>query len=87
MRAWLSLLLLLSSALRCHAALERPELINLAASVLRIEAPRASGYSIGSGVAVGDNQVITNCHVTRDAKSIYVLRGMAAQRRRQEQQQ
>jgi serine protease Do len=78
MRRLLSLLMfavLMSSALPSQAALERAELINLAASVLRIEAPRASGYSIGSGVAVGDDKVITNCHVTRDAKSIFVLRG------------
>jgi serine protease Do len=75
MRTWWSLLLLWSWTLPSHAALERAELINLAASVLRIEAPRGSGYSIGSGVAVADDKVITNCHVTRDAKSIFVLRG------------
>ncbi len=78
MRRLLSLLMLaalMSSALPSHAALERAELINLAVSVLRIEAPRASGYSIGSGVAVGDDKVVTNCHVTLGAKSIYVLRG------------
>lgn len=71
----LSLLLLVLPVLPSHAALERAELIGLAASVLRIEAPRASGYSIGSGVAVGGDKVITNCHVTREARSIYVLRG------------
>lgn len=74
-----SLLLLASALLLCpaaDAALERAELIGLAASVLRIEAPRASGgYSIGSGVAVSKDQVITNCHVTRGAKAIHVLRG------------
>jgi serine protease Do len=74
-----SLLLLLVFALlppAANAALERAELIGVSASVLRVEAPRASGgYSIGSGVAVGNNQVITNCHVTRDAKAIHVLRG------------
>ncbi len=65
MRTWLLLLPLVSWALPGHAALERAELIGLAASVLRIEAPRASGgYSIGSGVAVGDDKVVTNCHVT-----------------------
>ncbi len=73
-----SLWLLLASALlspAADAALERAELIGLAASVLRVEAPRANGgYSIGSGVAVGNHQVITNCHVTRDAKAIHVLR-------------
>jgi serine protease Do len=74
-----SLLLLLVFALlspAADAAPERTELIGLAASVLRIEAPRASGgYSVGSGVSVGNDQVITNCHVTRDAQAIHVLRG------------
>jgi serine protease Do len=74
-----SLLLLLAGALlspAASAALERAELMGLAASVLRIEAPRASGgYSIGSGVAVGAGQVITNCHVTRDAQATHVVRG------------
>jgi serine protease Do len=76
MRTLLSLLLLALSALPSQAALERAELLGLAASVLRIEAPRVGGgYAIGSGVAVGNDQVITNCHVTRDAKAIHVLRG------------
>jgi serine protease Do len=77
MRVLLSLLISagLTLPLPSHAALERAELIDLAASVLRIEAPRASGYSIGSGVAVAQDQVITNCHVTRDARTIHVLRG------------
>jgi serine protease Do len=74
MRVLLSMLLV-ALPLPSHAAVERAELIGLAASVLRIEAPRASGYSIGSGVAVAEDQVITNCHVTRDAKTIHVLRG------------
>lgn len=76
-----SLLLLLASALLspgASAALERAELFGLAASVLRIEAPRASGgYSVGSGVAVGGDRVITNCHVTRDAQAVTVVRGSA----------
>ena len=74
-----SLLLLLAFALlspAADAALERSELIGLAASVLRIEAPRTiGGYSVGSGVSVGNDQVITNCHVTRDTQAIHVLRG------------
>ena len=74
-----SLWLLLACALlspAASAALERAELMGLAASVLRIEAPRASGgYSVGSGVVVGNERVITNCHVTRDAQAITVVRG------------
>jgi len=70
---WLALALASPAA---DAALERAELIGVATSVLRIEAPRASGgYSVGSGVAVGNDQVITNCHVTRDAQAITVVRG------------
>ena len=76
MKSWLLLLALALLPPAASAALERAELIGVAASVLRIEAPRASGgFSIGSGVAVSDDQVITNCHVTRDAKAIHVLRG------------
>jgi serine protease Do len=76
MKSWLLLLAMALLPAAASAALERAELIGVAASVLRIEAPRASGgYSIGSGVVVGDDLVITNCHVTRDAKAIHVLRG------------
>jgi serine protease Do len=76
MKSWLLLLAFALLPLAANAALERAELIGVAGSVLRVEAPRASGgYSIGSGVAVGDDLVITNCHVTRDAKAIHVLRG------------
>ena len=76
MKSWLLLLAFALLPPAASAALERAELMGIAASVLRIEAPRASGgYSIGSGVAVGDDLVITNCHVTRDAKAIHVLRG------------
>ncbi len=76
MKSLLSLLVCALLSPAASAALERAELIGLSASVLRIEAPRASGgYSIGSAVAVGANQVITNCHVTRDAQAIHVVRG------------
>lgn len=51
------------------------ELLSLSASVLMIEAMNDSSYSIGSGVAVAGDKVITNCHVTRDASVIHVLRG------------
>jgi serine protease Do len=61
-----------------HAELDRAVLIQLSASVLRIEAPRSSGgFALGSGVAVGDDKVVTNCHVTRDAHDIFVVRGGA----------
>ena len=72
-------LVLLCAALHCPPAtaeVERTAFIKLAASVLKIEALRMQGgYSLGSGVVVGTEQVVTNCHVTRDAREIYVLRG------------
>lgn len=50
--------------------------VSLAGSVLRVEAPRArGGFAMGSGVAVAAEQVVTNCHVTRDAQEIHVVRG------------
>lgn len=58
------------------AALERAAFVSLGASVLRIEAPRVNGgYSLGSGVVVAADKVVTNCHVTRDAREIHVVRG------------
>jgi serine protease Do len=60
-----------------HAELDRAALIQLSASVLRIEAPRSGGggFAVGSGVAVDSDKVVTNCHVTRDASDIFVVRG------------
>jgi hypothetical protein len=58
------------------AALDPGTLIKLSASVVRVEAIRAQGgYSLGSGVVVGADSVVTNCHVTRDARRIVVLQG------------
>ena len=56
--------------------LDRAAAVQLAGSVLRIEAQRASGgLSLGSGVMVGRDLVVTNCHVTRDATRLHVVRG------------
>ena len=50
--------------------------IALAASVLRVEAPRpGGGYALGSAVTVGRETVVTNCHVTRDARVVNIVRG------------
>lgn len=60
------------------AALDQATFVGIGTSVLRIEAPRAGGsLSIGSGVTVAAERVVTNCHVTRDARSIQVVRGGA----------
>lgn len=61
------------------AARAQPDMqamVALAGSILRIEAPRpAGGFAIGSAVTVGPELVVTNCHVTREARRIDVVRG------------
>jgi serine protease Do len=76
MKPLLALCLALGIPTACHAELERAAFIGLSASVLKIEALRTQGgYSLGSGVVVRANKVVTNCHVTRDAAEIHVQRG------------
>lgn len=59
-----------------HAEIDRTQLIGLAASVLKVEAERAQGgYSLGSGVVIAPGRIVTNCHVTRDAQRIDIVRG------------
>ena len=66
------------NALPARAELDRAALFTLSASVLKIEARRAQGgYALGSGVVVAADTIVTNCHVTRDALSVSVLRGSA----------
>jgi serine protease Do len=74
--------LLLALALGClattpgHAEFDRANLLDLSASVLKIEALRAQGgFAVGSGVVVAAEKIVTNCHVTRDALTINVMRG------------
>ncbi len=51
-------------------------LVRLAGSVLRVEAPGEQGtLAVGSAVTVAPERVITNCHVTRRARVVYVIRG------------
>lgn len=58
------------------ADIDRAALLGLSASVLKIEALRVQGgFSLGSGVVVAPETIVTNCHVTRDALKINVLRG------------
>jgi hypothetical protein len=58
------------------AALDPATLIKLSTSVLKVEVIRVQGgYSLGSGVVVDADRVVTNCHVTRDARQIAVLQG------------
>ena len=53
---------------------DTPPPISLGLSVLKLEARRVQGgYSLGSAVVVGQGELITNCHVTRDAVLLQVL--------------
>lgn len=74
----LALAFWLLAAAPVRAEIDREVLVGLAASVLKIEVLRAQGgFSLGSGVVVAPDTVVTNCHVTRDALKINVLRGGA----------
>lgn len=76
---WLPLLLaLLLPPPAAWAALDRADFVALGASVLRVEATRErGGFALGSGVSVGAGMVVTNCHVTREARAIHVVHGGA----------
>ena len=64
------------AAMSAWAEVDRVALLGLSASVLKIEARRAQGgYALGSGVVVAAETIVTNCHVTRDALTVSVLRG------------
>lgn len=73
------LLVTMASLAICRSAraeMDRAVLIQLSASVLKIEVLRAQGgFSLGSGVVVAPERIVTNCHVTRGALKINVLRG------------
>ena len=76
MKALLALCLTAGLASPGHAEMDRASFIALGGSVLKIEVLRAQGgYSLGSGVVVRPDKVVTNCHVTRDASQIHILRG------------
>ena len=49
--------------------------LSLALTVLRVEAPTGTGeLKVGTGVTVAPGVVVTNCHVTRDAVSVRVVK-------------
>lgn len=55
---------------------DRSVFIRLAGSLVKIEALGADGtLSLGTGVAIAPGRVATNCHVTRNALTITMLRG------------
>ncbi len=64
-----------AAATPARAEMDRSVLIAMSASVLKIEVLRAQGgISLGSGVVVAPEKIVTNCHVTRDAVKISLLR-------------
>ncbi len=65
-------------AARAAAAPDPAVFVGLVASVLRVEAPRAEGgFALGSAVSVAPELVVTNCHVTRFARQVSIVRGGA----------
>ena len=70
------LLFAILSASGAAQSMDRAQLVKVSPSVLKIEALSASGrYQLGSGVVVGDGKVVTNCHVTRTAAQVHVVKG------------
>ena len=58
------------------SALNKDQLMNSFLSVVMIRGyNEAGGLAFGSGVVVGDNQVVTNCHVIRRTKQPWVSQG------------
>lgn len=54
----------------------RAQVLKLAPSLARVEANKATGgYAFGTAVAIAPDRVVTNCHVTREAQAIYVVKG------------
>lgn len=65
-----------SAALPAAGEIDRAALIRLAPSVLKVEAVDAQGrFQLGSGVVVGAGTLVTNCHVTRRAARVSVVKG------------
>jgi serine protease Do len=76
MKSPVVLMLVLQGALNANASPDRAALVMLGASVLKVEAVRAQGgYSLGSGVTIAADRVATSCHVVRDAREAWVVRG------------
>ncbi len=58
-----------------QAEIDRETQLRLAPSVMKIEALTSAGYGLGSGVLIGPQELVTNCHVTRQAIAVNVLQG------------
>lgn len=56
--------------------IDRGVLIRLSNALVKVEALAADGaLSLGTGVTVAPGRVVTNCHVTRNAENITIMRG------------
>ena len=77
MPRFIAFVLLLCVSFAAHSqALDRSVFIRLASSLVKIEALAPDGtLSLGTGVAIAPGRVATNCHVTRNAANITMLRG------------
>ncbi len=76
MRRAATLLALAVASSSAAAETDRAAVLRVGASVLKIEAVDADGrFHVGSGVAIADGTIVTNCHVTRRAVRVSVVRG------------
>ena len=66
---------LLTHGIAAHAEIDRETQLRLAPSVMKIEVLTSAGYGLGSGVLIGHDELVTNCHVTRQAVAVNVLQG------------
>ena len=67
---------MLQASAAAWAGADRAGLVMLGASVVKVEALlERGGYSMGSGVAIAGTRVVTNCHVTRGAREVHIVRG------------
>lgn len=64
---------LIAFATLAHADIDRASQLRLAASVVKIEVAVPGRLAVGSAVIVGPDVLVTNCHVTRQARAIEVL--------------
>lgn len=74
-----ALLLFALSATSAHAGAQAEADPDWSRWVLKVEVERTDGgRELGSGVTIGPRQVVTNCHVLRNARTIRVSRGTEA---------
>jgi hypothetical protein len=68
--------LLATGAQAAPADADRATMIRIAPSVVKVESFGDEGrFQLGSGVVVGRERVVTNCHVTRRAARVAVVKG------------